>query len=802
LVVQVVYAPIEGRGPRPRGWFERRAAALLAAIAPLVFVGAARAAAPSADLDTIVVVANAPLPGFGVAADKLPGEVQALSAPDLLRGRRGDALPNALAAQLSSVSLENQQGSPFQPDFVYRGFEASPVSGVAQGVAVYQDGVRVNEAFGDNVNWDLVPEFAVQQITVQSDNPVFGLNDIGGMVGLQMKSGLAYRGLGARLSGGAFGDIATQAEYGSRSGPVGIYLGAGVQHEDGFRYASPATLRKAYGDLAYQAGPLELHLSLSGALNDVHATGPTPVELLARDPKAVFTVPQSMRNAMALAQLRGVYQASPILALSFNAYYRRFHQRLVDGNTTDVAVCVNDPAQLCLEGAGVYPGDALYSAEGQSAPAAALPPGATPGQMDRTRTATDSFGGALQASLKAPLAGHANSFTAGVSVDRGQTGYRARAELASITDALAVVGSGVVIDQASSPTAQPPILAPVDVAARNTYAGAYAINVLDLTRRLSVTLSARLNYAEIGLVDRLGSSLSGRHSFIRINPGAGFTYKLNTEVTAYAGYSQSSRAPTAGELSCADPANPCLLDAFLVSDPPLKQVVSRDVEFGLRGRFAAPFLTGTASWSVGAYRIDSDRDILLLATSINGFGYFQNAGVTRRQGIDARLDYRGRRWRGSLSYSHLNATFQTPETLSSNSPAANASGLIQIEPGDHLPMSPAHRLTVSADVDVTSALTLGADLRLQSGQFLVGDASNQEPRLAGFATLELRADYQLKTWLALFADIENLTDRRYYTYGAFTDVGRAPSSAMLTDPRTYTPAPGRAVFVGLRARFE
>ena len=774
----------------------------MAALIPLAFAGAAHAADAPDPPGTIVVVANAPLPGLGIDADKLPGEVQTLSAPELLRDRRADALPNALASQLSSVSLENEQGSPFQPDFVYRGFEASPVSGVAQGVAVYQDGVRLNEAFGDTVNWDLVPEFAIQRITVQSDNPVFGLNDLGGMVGLEMKSGLSYQGLGARLSGGSFGDVEGQAEYGARSGPFAIYLGGAAQHEDGYRYDSPATLRKAYGDLAYQAGRLELHLTLSGALNDIHATGPTPVELLARNPSAVFTTPQSMRNAMALAQLHGIYKASPVVAVSFNAYYRRFDQRLIDGNTTDVVACVNDPAQLCLEGDDLYPRDALYSSQGQPVSAGVLPPGATPAEIDHTRTATDSLGAALQASLTAPLEGHANSFTAGVSVDYGRTGYRAQGELGSMTDALAVTGSGVVIDQAKSPTAQPPILAPVDVAARNTYAGAYAIDVLDLTRRLSVTLSARLNYAEIGLTDRLGSDLNGRHSYSRINPGAGFTYKLTDGVTAYAGYSQSSRAPTAGELSCADPANPCLLDAFLVNDPPLKQVVSHDVEFGLRGRFTPPFLSGMASWSIGAFRIDSDRDILLLATPINGFGYFQNAGVTRRQGIDARLDYRDGRWRGSVSYTYLDATFQTPETLSSNSPAAGADGVVQVEPGDRLPMSPTHRLTLSADYDLTSSLTVGADLRLQSGQYLAGDVSNQESTLAGFATVDLHADYQLKTWLSLFANLENLTDARYYTYGAFTGLDGVPASLALTDPRTYTPAPGRAVFVGLRAQLD
>ena len=34
---------------------------------------------------------------------------------------------------------------------------------------------------------------------------------------------------------------------------------------------------------------------------------------------------------------------------------------------------------------------------------------------------------------------------------------------------------------------------------------------------------------------------------------------------------------------CADPARPCLIATFLVADPPLKQVVSRTLEAGVRG---------------------------------------------------------------------------------------------------------------------------------------------------------------------------------------------------------------------------
>ena len=751
----------------------------------------------------VTVVAATPLPGALIDPDKLAGEVQTLSVAPLAEdGRRADVIANLVGGQLASVSLNDEQGSRFQPDLSFRGFTASPISGVAEGLAVYQDGVRLNESFGDGVNWDLIPQFAVRDVTVQSNNPVLGLNALGGAVTLSMKDGLTFDGAQAELSGGSFGNVSGNGQLGRRFGDVGLYLGAGAQHDDGFRYHSPATLRQAYGDLAYQHDRLTLHLSASAALNDIDAVGPTPVQLLAADPRAVFTYPQSMRDEAEMVQMRGTYAVSSTLAFSANLYYRRFRQHLVDGNTTDVRACANDAGQLCLEGAGQYPGDALYDAHGDAVAAGALPPGATPGETDVTHTLTDSFGAAVQAAAAGSIAGPGNSLTAGAAIDQGRTRYAAFGELGAVQANLDVVGAGVVIDQALSPTAAPPIEAPVDVRAQNTYAGLYAIDVFDITPRLSLTLSGRWNSARISLRDQTGGGLNADHRFSRFNPGVGLAYRIAAPLSAYAGYSEANRAPTAGELSCADPTSPCLLDAFLVSDPALKQVVARNVEAGLRGRLSASALPGVFTWNLSAYRTLSQDDILLVATDINGFGYFQNAGDTLRQGVDLNLGYRDGRLRVALGYTYLDATFRNAQTLSSNSPAADANGLIYVKPGDRLPMMPANRLTLSTDYDLTRAVSLGADLRWQDGQYLVGDSSNQEPKLPGFATVSLHAVYRAGPGLELFGEVQNLFDRRYYTYGAFAQLGGLPPSVSLSDPRTYSPAEGRSITVGARLRFD
>ena len=752
--------------------------------------------------ETVVVTDISPLPGTSIDADKIAGDLQTLYVPDLTRDQHKDVLPNVIATQFSSVNLNDEQGNQFQPDFVYRGFEASPISGVAEGIAVYQDGVRLNESFGDNVNWDLIPEFAVNRFTLQSNNPVFGLNALGGTATLEMKNGLDFSGLQTELSGGSFGNVTGDVEYGARFGNFGVYVGIGGTHDDGFRYQSPTTLRQAYADLAYEAARLTLHLSASGVLNNIAAVGPTPVELLALDPRAVFTYPQSMRNESELAQLRGTYRASDALNLSFNTYFRHFHQKLIDGNTTDVNYCSNDATQFCLEGHDNSPGDALYDTSGNTVPSTVLPVAATPGEIDHTQTITNSMGAAGQVSLSAPIGNHANSLVIGASVDSGITNYTAYGELGTLTSNLQVLGSGVIIDQAQSATAQPPIEAPVAVGAKNTYAGIYAIDVFDITPSLSWTLSGRLNTAEITLVDHGGDTLNGSHNFTRFNPGTGVTYKVSDQLTAYAGYSESNRAPTAGELSCADPTSPCLLDAFLVSDPNLKQVVSRDYEFGLRGGFGFAMLPGMFTWRADAYRTDVANDILLLATDINAFGYFQNAGTTRHQGADLHLDYKDRRWKLQASYSYLEASFRDPQTLSSNSPSADANGLIYVSPGDRVPMNPSNRLTVSADFALTGAWSVGGDLRFQSGEYLVGDKSNQQPELPGFTTINLRSDLRIGSYFTLFGEVQNLLDRAYYTYGSFTQLDGLPPHFNLSNPRTYSPSPGRLFFAGIRASLD
>lgn len=756
-------------------------------------------------LPSMTVIGNTPLPGSGVDIDKVPANVQTLGAGSLWRDGADDLLPSAAARELSSVNLNSEQGTSYQSDFVYRGFEASPISGIPQGIAVYQNGVRINEAFGDTVNWELIPQFAVNRMTIQSNNPVFGLNALGGAVSLEMKNGFNFHGTDVQAGGGSFGNFNGFFESGQQVGDVGLYGAIGGVHDDGFRNLNRTGIGQGYFDLGWEKNDFTIHLSVSLADSSISGTGPTPIEMLNANRAAAFTFPQLIQNQAQLIQLTSTYKPTDELLLSGDVYYRHFHQSLIDGNTTGVAPCTNNTAFFCLEGSNLFPADVLFDSHGNPVPTSAvpLPPGATYGETDFSQTDTNTVGAGLQAKYTEPLWGHGNNFVAGATIDHSVTNYSAFGVLGALLPDLAVTDGGIIIDQAFNPTASPPIEQPVNAMGTNNYYGLYATDTFDVTSRFAATVSGRINIANIDLADRTGHDpgVNGNHTYIHFNPGAGLTYKLADNVTIYGGWSESNRAPTPAELSCSNPNNPCILDAFLVADPPLKQVISQTFEVGVRGHFTTGTLPGVFLWNLGAYRTDSDNDILLLATQINGFGFFNNVGLTRRQGIEAGLAWRWEKWLISMNYSLLDATFRENLTLSSNSPAADSSGNIFVHPGDHLPLSPTHRFVLNVEYDLTPHWKVGGDLRVVSSQYLVGDESNQEPKMPAYATVNLHTSYRLLDRVTLFGEIDNVFDAHYFTYGTFTTFNGLPSNVNLTDQRTFSPAPGRAFYGGVKVSF-
>jgi iron complex outermembrane receptor protein len=775
-----------------------RSAPILCGLACGVF------AMPAWPIDEIVVVATTPVPGMTVSVDKVPGNVQTLKASDLSSQDGTPSLIQALSSHLGSVNINDTLADAFQPDILYRGFEASPVLGTPQGLAVYQNGVRINEAFGDTVNWDLFPDIAVDRVDIVSANPLFGLNALGGAISVTMKNGFTDHGLDGELSGGSFDQRQGAVEFGANNGMFGFYAAARILDQNGWRLFSGDSLRQYYADLSFRQGGASIDLSYARADNQLFGQGAAPVQSLALSPESVFTGPQNNFDTLNFFTLNTQLKFSDSVAVQGVLYSRDYRQTIANGDNSDYTACTNTAAPTLCQGDGLTP---LTDTAGALIPDISNGGATLIGQNDIERIRSDGWGGSLQLTDTAPLFGHGNDFAVGATLDTAESNFYSGTEVGVLNASLTVLPSGLYVD---TPEGTGFSATPVDLNANNKYYGFYLTDTFDLTSLLSVTASGRYNVAKIDLTDQIGTALSGNNRFTHFNPALGATYQVTSAVTAYAGYATNNRAPTASEIECSDPLQPCLLPSSLAGDPPnLRQVIAHTLELGLRGRASSS--EGRFSWNASAFRTNSEDDIYGIATSVST-GFFQNVGSTRRQGFEASVNYEGRQWSGYAQYSYVDATLRSPLLLNSPSnPFQDANGNIQVLPGDRLPLIPLSRVKLGADYSLSHDWSVGGSLVLATSSFYRGDESNQNPQLPGYHVVSLRTSYHLNQQVELFANVQNLFDERYSTFGLYSDptgVG-APgvppdgvSNGPGVDNRFQSPAMPRAYFGGVKIRFN
>lgn len=745
----------------------------------------------------IYVYPTSPGTGRGLEVDKVPSAINAVDANQI---RRTGSLnvTDALRDNIAGVSISEVTGNPFQPNVEFRGFVASPVTGTPQGLAVYQNGVRINEAFSDAVNWDLIPTAAIRSVTLVTNNPVFGLNALGGAINLQMKDGFTYQGAELDVMGGSFGRLQGSAQWGKQVDQnYGIYAALEGLHDNGFRNFSQSDVRRFYSDVGYKAGDSEFHVNLGVAKNDFGANATVPAELLEKYWGATYTTPQTSSNRVGYLNLTAKADATPTWTLEGTAHVRRYEQKIVDGNPTGVGECTADATLLCF-------GDGATPANGRNGVQLGNPfaSGMILGEIDRSSIRSTSFGVSGQATNTDRLFGHENRFVMGTSYDASVTRYDATAEIGSIGENYVVSGGGLLLGPTG--TIDTGFAGPVSLRTVNQYNGLYAMDTFNVTDAFAITGGGRFNVARLTLEDQLGTALNGDYTYTRFNPVIGGTYKITPELTAYAGYSEANRVPTPLELGCADPNNPCLIAAFLVSDPPLKQVVSKTVEAGLRG--TKELNIGTLGWKIGGFRATNYDDILAVPVpDRTGFGYFTNVGRTRRQGLEAELNIKSPTLQFQASYTFVDARFLDALTLGSNSPFADADGNIQVFPGNQIPAIPRHRVKVGVEYAVTDEWKVGGTALFVSSQYLVGDESNQYSKLPSYTVFNLHTSYQFTRNFQLYGKVDNIFDNRYATYGQFFDTGALPNFTNggnpFTDPRSLSPARPRAFYAGARVTF-
>jgi iron complex outermembrane receptor protein len=819
---------VRGRKPVARNCLSRITRAF-GVVYPLVVVWIAAfpaaAVAQVQELPAIQVIANTPLQGSGVDRDKIPSTTYSVDAADFQRTYSPN-VTDTLFQRIPGVTLSDPNGNGAQQEIRYRGFAASPTQGTPQGLAVYMNGIRINESFGDTVNWDLIPTNAIQRADVLTGNPIFGLNALGGAISMQMKNGFTWQGFEQEFQGGSYARAQGAMQYGAQSGNWSTYIAAQAMHDDGWRKASPTKLGRFYGDVGWRDDKAEFHIFSSVASTTFGVAAATPIQLLNLDWNSIYTTPQTTRNELAMVGVNGKYALTDTWSLQGNLYTRLFHQTHVDGNDADIERCSaasSFPNSLCLEDDGFarpvpFVGAAALAFRNQFVILDAnnkpipCPPGAgntcapVPyGTIDRTDTQSKTFGGSLQATNDDKIFGHGNHFVVGGSIDNGNSAFNANSTLGFISPDLnigvnpAIPGNGSVIHTLGNVG-----YTPVGINTKNTYYGLYFTDTFDITDKLAATAGGRHNIAKISVLDVMGSSpdLNSDSTFSRFNPVVGATYKIAPWITAYGSYSESNRAPTPLELGCSNPTKPCLLESFLVSDPPLQQVVGHTYEAGLRG--TAPLWGGALQWKAGLYRTDSNNDIVNLASFIQGRGFFQNVPQTRRQGAELSTEYKSDRWLVYSGYSFIDATYRfTADIASPNNPMADANGNIHVVTGDRIPGIPQHQFKAGAEYLVSPEWKVGADMVAVGPQFFVGDDANQNPKLPGYVVVNLHTSYQATKNVTLFAVVNNLFNNKYALFGTYFEpqgTAKAGLPIVLTDQRTEVPGQPFSVYAGIRVK--
>ncbi len=745
-------------------------------------------------LSRITVIAPSPVPGADVPAAIVPTQVDTLTAADIDRTLVPD-LTGELLANIPGATVNETSGSTFQPDILYHGFIASPVAGTAQGLAVYVDGTRFNDPFGDTVNWDLIAPEAIKSVAVQATNPIFGLNALGGAIDVRLKDAFSAEGGDITAYGGSYDRGAGSIEYATHNDHLGFYAAADTANDGGWRQTQQAALYRLYTDLGWRDAVSELHLSITAADNKLGNPGASPVQELDVAPSGIFSGPNTVTNEYVSARLRGTTRLNAATALQAVAYFDNLTQRVSNGATVDAEPCDNGTGALCNgDGTPVTTfGGAIVPDFLHGGPYSAL----VLEGLD-----AKSYGASLQLTEAAPVFSRPNHFVIGGSFDGSNSTFNADTTIGGFTSN----GTQLFVGPPDYIQVQPSEgVTPVKLGTVTRYFGLFFTDTLTVLPSLDLTLAGRFNAAQIDLHDEIGTALNGNHVYNRFNPDAGLAWHVLPSTTLFVNYAEANRAPTPTELSCSNANNPCSLLNFFIGDPNLKQVIARTVEVGARGTLPPQF-GGHLHWSVDYYHT-ADTDDLIFESALNNpnLAYYTNAGRTLRQGVEAALDFDTGRLHLALGYAYTDATFQSSLLLGSQeNPGADANGNIQVRPGDQLPGIPQHRGTIVASYKLTNAWTIGTDADLQSSQYFYGDEANLQKPLGGYVVVNVNTQYRVTDRLTLFALVDNIFDQRYANYGTFGPTDAVPFRMVpggVTSTRTADPGQPVSAYGGLRYRF-
>ncbi len=752
-----------------------------------------------------------PLPGLAIDRGMSTTNIHSASDKELAESKALN-VTEFLNSQMQSVSVTDYAGNPFQQDLNFRGFTASPAIGTPQGISVYMDGVRINEPFGEIVNWGLIPMNALASLDlIPGTNPMFGLNTLGGALALRTKTGFSDEHTRAQVLGGSWGRLQTQISNGINNGTFGLFTAYNQLKEDGWRVNSPSNIRQLYNQLTLRLPFGELNVSALNIDNKLVGNGLLPYETADINREAVFTSPDESRNDMNHYNVNAQAYLSDAISLTGMAYSRKIDQSAVNGD--------------------IY--DTYNALQGRVAGVEYIK-----GVFNLSDLKQNSEGLALQMMLDSKK----HQMVLGATLDSNKIHFLQGQKFGEINDISHVVTP--VRDEAYSIEGLYAAKFPVtrnDLNGQSTTKSIFFTDTWSPLDDLHITFGARYNWTNVtnnltsdrgidlyqfavdpsqpnrGLLDPLRQRCAlnsadfrarficseGDYNYQSFNPALGITWQAQQDLAVYANISRGARTPTVIELGCANDKTKdnslgstnyqygCSIPTALSSDPYLEQVRSTAFEAGFRGA------TDILQWNVGWFRTDLTNDILFVPLGRKNRGLFDNFGGTRREGLEMGLDGTLGKNKLHLSYTFLEATFESAartinESNSSNTAPITLQAYNQIEPGDSLPGLPNHIIQAGWSHQFNDKFDFTINMVAHSSAFVRGNENNDhQPRAAsnatgggfnrdpndyigggktaGYIVFNLRANYKFNKSITLFAKVDNLFNKKYATAG---DLGR------------------------------
>ncbi|QDD12041.1 TonB-dependent receptor [Candidatus Methylopumilus rimovensis] len=805
-------------------------------------------AADKLTTNTINVYSATPLHSIGLPLNIIPANIQ-MATPKAINEQVGVSLADYMNNNMQSVTTTEMGGNPWQPEITFRGFSASPLLGMPQGISTYIDGVRVNEPFGDVTLWDKIPNFAIGGMQlIPGSNPLYGLNTLGGAIAMQTKSGRDAKGASVEFEAGSWDRQRYLAQYGgvSKDGSVDYFIGHQTTREDGWRQFSPSHLNQTFAKTGWQSEKTKLDLSYIGTNNKLVGNGFTPEFLLSGDRDQIHTSPDWTNNYYHHLALNGSHWVNNDVMLSGHTYYRKSNRHTRNGDLFEGGWAEANALGLPGSPEGGFTEDNDEDIELLGS------------VMNRTKTKQDNLGFTLQAAFNQDLVGKKNQFIAGVGYDYSKIRFN-QSRVVNLSNRSDFPFGGIDADDDWSNDNQI-----FDSNRAFTSAGGgvqnedqtthlkskqqtysiFATDTLSINQQWHVNAGMRYNYTRINNRDQMNpdpldsdGSLTADATYARLNPTVGLTFTPSDKSAIFGSYSESSRAPTSIELGCSNPARPCLLPAAMADDPPLKQVVAKTYDFGARG-----YLTDSIKWNASVYHTVNHDDIQFVRAPLQtNHGYFGNVGRTQRQGFDIGLAGQQDKLRWNTSYSFIRATFDNdmefaaPANSSSTESAEEVEGIISVKKGNYLPSIPKHQLKLRAQYQVSPDWSVGTNVIGFAPQYIWGNENNRHQantgedhdgedrnacgqpsdqtndegfacgsgKIRGYVVVNLDSQYNIGKGWSAFAKAINIFDQKYNVAGRLAETMFDPAGmyGAETNVRGLLPGAPRAAWIGFRYEF-